>query len=128
MKLRQTLSLFMQQPDPQSDKAAFTAWLMDETAFSLQRAANNDEGLKAAAFLFTNRAREAGLTTDEMATILGISIARANLTENAETTVLDSVESLDPIAAAVHAINPHRNRGGNSGHKEIAQTATRWIS
>jgi hypothetical protein len=96
----------MQQPDPQSDKAASVAWLTDETASSLQLAANNDEGLRAAAFLFTNRAREAGLTTDEMATILGISIARANLTERAEASVLDTVESLDPIATAVHAIDP----------------------
>jgi len=98
----------MQQPDPQSDKAAFIAWLTDETAPSFQRAVNNDEGLKAAAFLFLNRAREAALTTDELGTIIGISIARANLTERAEASVLDTVESLDPIANAVHAINPAR--------------------
>lgn len=84
------------------DKAAFLEWLTSETVSTLRRSIGDAEALKAAAFLFSNRAREAGIAEPDIAEILGISIARASLSEGDEQCVLDWVESFDPITKAVH--------------------------
>jgi len=84
-------------------KEAFIGWLTIQTVSSLQRAAGNSEGLKAATFLFVNRGREAGLELSEIAEVLGIGIARSGLTKKDEDIVLDWAEALDPLAAAVHS-------------------------
>ena len=83
-------------------KEAFAAWLTAETTSTLQRASGDPEGLKAAAFLFANRAREAGMAEHEVAEVIGVSIARAGLQEADEDAVLDFVEAFDPIGTAVY--------------------------
>lgn len=87
-------------------KEAFVRWLSHETVSSFQHAANSREGLEAAAFLYVCRGREAGLSEGEIAEILGVSIARAGLSEAAEDIVLDHAEVFDQVATAVYADQP----------------------
>lgn len=94
-------------PSPEK-KEAFVSWLTGETVSTFQRSAEDPEGLKAAAFLFVNRGREAGLELSEIAEVLGVSIARAGLTKKDEALVLDWAEALDPFASAVHSSQAER--------------------
>ena len=90
-------------------KAAFVAWLTAETFSTLQCAGGDPEKLKAAAFLFANRAREAGMAESDVAEIIGVSAARAGLRAADEDVVFNFVEAFDPIATAVHATPEIRN-------------------
>ena len=49
------------KPHTTEEKESFVAWLRDEAISTFQRSPGDAEGLKTAAFLFANRAREAGL-------------------------------------------------------------------
>jgi hypothetical protein len=84
-------------------KDAFVAWLTTATVSTLQTAGGDPEKLKAAAFLFANRAREAGLAEQDVAEIIGVGVARAGLSPADEDALLEFVETFDPIAMAVHA-------------------------
>jgi hypothetical protein len=85
-------------------KKAFIAWATEETASMFKRAKGDREGLKSAVFLFSNRVREAGITESEVAEVLGVSVARAALSEEEEAdVVLTCAERFDPLAAAVHS-------------------------
>ena len=84
------------------------AWLTDQTISTLQRAGEDGEGLKASAFLFVNRAREAGISDQEMANVIRVSIVGAALSKAQEGVVLDWVNTFDPIATGVHADAPPR--------------------
>jgi hypothetical protein len=86
-------------------KAEFFAWLTHETISVLQRSRGDSESLKTAAFLFMNRAHEAGLATGEIAEIAGMSVARAGLQGNDEEVFFDWIDRFDPIAAATRANN-----------------------
>ena len=90
-------------------KEAFVAWLTGETASMFERADGDRERLKAAVFLFSNRAREAGLLEAEVADTLGVSIARAALSKEEEEAVLDFAETIDPLATAVYAGHGEQN-------------------
>jgi hypothetical protein len=91
------------KPHTREEKEVFVGWLLSETVSTFQRSAGNPEGLKTAVFLLTNRAREAGLSDSEVSETTGVAIARAGLNQEDEDVVLDWLEALDPIAAAVHA-------------------------
>lgn len=85
-------------------KEAFVAWLIVETVSMFERANGEHESLNAAVFLFSNRAREAGISESEVAEALGVSIARAALSKEEEEAVLDNAETFDPLAAAIHSV------------------------
>src|SRR4051794_15823045 len=82
-------------------KAAFVAWLSDETVSGLARAAGNSEALKAVVFLYLNRAYEAGLPADEITDMLGIgpksAMSRASLSQKDEQSVLAAFDELDEL-------------------------------
>jgi len=82
-------------------KEAFLAWFTSETISTFVRSRGDPEGLKTAAFLFVNRAREAGIPEADIAKVLGISVARASLSSQDEGVVLDRADALDPLAEAV---------------------------
>jgi len=82
-------------------RKAFIEWLTTETISSFQRAERDQERLKAAAFLFANRAREAGVADSEVAEVLGISIARAGLSQTDEEFVADCFDTSDQLVAPV---------------------------
>jgi hypothetical protein len=90
------------QPHSPEEKEAFVAWLRGETISTFQRSAGDAEGLKAAAFLVANRAREAGLVDSEVGEIVGVAIARSRLDQKEEEFVLDCVDAFDPLATAVY--------------------------
>jgi hypothetical protein len=66
-------------------KRAFVAWLVDGTTSSLRKVAGDVEALKAAVFLYLNRAYEAGLHAEEITDLLGIGpqnvMSRASLSK-----------------------------------------------
>jgi len=89
---------------------AFVAWLVGETALTLTRSAGNPEGLKAAVFLYLNRAYEARLPADEITDLLGIgpasAMSHASLSKKDEESVLAAFDELDELIEAVHARPP----------------------
>ena len=95
---------FDTRKDSSSEKKdAFISWLVGETTSTFERADGDPENLKTFVFLAVNRAHEAGLTSSETAKVVGVSVARAALPPDKEDVVFDWLESLDPIATAVHA-------------------------
>lgn len=89
-------------------KEAFVSWLTDETASTFRRSGGDAESLKTFVFLAVNRAHEAGLTSQETARIVGVSVARAAIGPEEEEHVYHWLEALDPIATAVHAPRSER--------------------
>ena len=93
-------------------KEAFTAWLVAETASMLRRAAGDSEALKAAVFLYLNRAYEAGLQPNEVTDLLGIgpksAMSLAALVKKDEESVLAAFDALDALAEAVHSSGPKK--------------------
>ena len=83
-------------------KAAFIAWLVDQTIGAFVQAAGDRERLKSSVFLTANRAHEAGLSSQDTARIVGVSIAGANLSPEHEEVVLCWLEAFDQLATAVH--------------------------
>jgi hypothetical protein len=98
-----------QSPSPEK-RNAFVAWLVDETVSAFVRAAGDREALKAAVFLFLNRAYEAGLAADEITDLLGIgpksAMSRASLSKTDEEAVFAAFDELDELIESVHAQPP----------------------
>jgi hypothetical protein len=91
-------------------KETFITWLLNETVSALQRAAGKPEALKAAVFLYLNRAYEAGLSADEITDLFGVqpgnALTCANLGKQDEELVLVAFESMDGLIEAVHGQPP----------------------
>jgi hypothetical protein len=75
--------------------------LIAETAATLQRSAGDPECIRAAVFLFLNRAYEAGIEPNVICDLLGVSpdnvLQRAQLARADEAAVLAAYEILDPM-------------------------------
>ena len=75
--------------------------LLSETVACLQRGAGNSESLRAAVFLFLNRAYEAGMDPDAICDSLGVMpdsvLKRAGLSPEDEAAILEAYALLDPI-------------------------------
>ncbi|HEY1171584.1 MAG TPA: hypothetical protein VGH19_09460 [Verrucomicrobiae bacterium] len=88
---------------PSEAEDSFITVLIAETTESFRRSAVDTEGLKAAVFLFVNRARENRMDDIKMAEVLGICVARAGLSEKDEDFL---TEYLEEIASLTRNIPP----------------------
>ena len=83
------------------------AWLKSETVSTFERSRGDPERLKAAVFLYLNRAYESGLHADEITDLLGVGaqsiMTRASLSKGDEESILAAFDELDELIGQVHA-------------------------
>ena len=84
--------------DDPATRKAFVDWLVSETVSSLQRA----EDVRAAVFLYLNRAYEAHLASDYILDLFGVGpgsiLSQAKLSPEKEAEATQAFEALDPVA------------------------------
>jgi hypothetical protein len=88
------------------EQDALVAELLTQTSADLQRNAGSTDGLRAAVFLFLNRAYEAALEPDLICDLLGVApdniLNRAGLSKLDEAAVMDAYATLNPILEQQH--------------------------
>jgi hypothetical protein len=84
----------------------FIEWLQSETMSSLAGSVGNDDAIRAAVFLFMNRALEAHLPERTVGEVLGISAVRAGLSEAEEEVAFDEADFLAGTLGEMYEVYP----------------------
>ena len=87
-------------------KLAFVEWLFETTVRDLRRSSGDQAMIRAALFLFLNRAYEAHLDPDEIVELLGIAnpniLSAAGYTGADEAAAMREYGILDPVISQVY--------------------------
>ena len=92
---------FRDQPEGY-EAEQFLTWLERETIEAFQRTRGDEEGTKAAIFLYVNRAYEAHLPEEQIAGLFGTCFVRADRPESEEDHAFDLLELFSEVAHATH--------------------------
>ena len=94
---------FRAQPDGENAER-FLSWLAQETEHSLRQAGD----IKAAVFLYVNRAYEAHMPEAQISEVFGQCVARAGVPDESYDALFGCFEQMAQLAAAVHGKRPRK--------------------